>query len=315
MNGTGMSKTTPEKYLISIIGPTAAGKTALSLHLAKMFGCPVLSADSRQIFKGMNIGTAKVTPAEMDGIPHYLIDELSPDQSFSAADFAERVAQLVDQIHQDRFVAILVGGSGFYLQSVWEGLDEMPEIDPAIRLGLQNELQLHGLEPLVAELAQVDPQTYGIIDQKNPARVLRALEVFRGSGIPISTFRQKRELPPKPYRLLKIGLTMDRPALYARIDERVVEMMAQGLESEARNLYNQFGGDIASMQTVGYQEFIPYFKGEYDLDRAVELIQRNSRRLAKRQYTWFRRYEDIAWFEFDQFREIEKWIWAQMGVE
>lgn len=310
-----MTESTPEKYLISIVGPTAAGKTALSLHLAQIFGCPIISADSRQIYTGMDIGTAKVTPEEMGNVPHYLIDELTPDQPFSAADFADKVSALTEQIHKEKFVAILVGGSGFYLQAVWEGLDEMPEISPEIRSQLQDELNDQGLEPLVAELERVDPETYAVIDRKNPARVLRALEVYRGSGQPISVFRQRKAAAPKPYRLLKIGLTMDRPQLYARIDARVLEMMGQGLEDEARKLHGQYGGDIPAMQTVGYQEFIPYFKGDYDLDRAVELIQRNSRRLAKRQYTWFRRYEDIAWFEFDQFREIEKWIWAQMGID
>lgn len=310
-----MTEISAEKYLISIVGPTASGKTALSLQLASLFCCPVISADSRQVYRGMDIGTAKVTKAEMGSVPHFLVDELTPDQPFSAADFAARVEGILSETFQQRFVAVMAGGSGFYLQAVWDGLDDMPEIAPEIRAELNEHLATVGLEPLVRELKAVDPVTYEHIDKRNPARVLRALEVYRGCGIPISAFRGKKDQAIKPYLLLKIGLTMDRAELYKRIDQRVLDMMDQGLEAEARGLYETFGSEIPAMQTVGYQEFIPYFKGEYDLDRVVELIQRNSRRLAKRQYTWFRRYEDIAWFEFDQTEDIEKWVLKQMGLD
>ncbi|MCB9232237.1 MAG: tRNA (adenosine(37)-N6)-dimethylallyltransferase MiaA [Bacteroidia bacterium] len=302
------------KYLISIIGPTAVGKTSFSLHLAHRFQAPILSADSRQVYHGMDIGTAKPTSAEMEGIPHYFVDDRDPTQPYNAGIFRSEAEKVLEEIYREKFIAIVAGGSGLYFKALWEGFDEMPTVPPEIRAKTEQDFEAKGLAFLVNELQKVDPESYGRIELANPKRVMRALEVFRATGQPISTFR-KGEGKGIAARHIKVGLTMDRPELYARIEERVDAMLAEGLEAEARRLFEQYGSETDSMQTVGYQEFIPYFQGEYDLEEAIRLVKRNTRRLAKRQYTWFRRYEDIAWFERDEYRDMENHILSQIGVD
>lgn len=303
------------KYLISIVGPTAAGKTGFALELARKFRAPVISADSRQVYKGMDIGTAKPRPEEIEGIPHYFFDEIEPSHSISAGEFGDRVDALLDELFTQQFLVLLVGGSGFYLQAVWEGLNEFPEVAPEIRETLNREMEEGGLEPLVQELKTSDPATWASIDRKNPVRVIRALEIFRATGEPISTFRTGPEKKEKNYRDIKLGLTMDRPVLYDRINHRVDMMMAHGLLDEVRGLLEKYGDEAPGLQSVGYIELVAYLKGECSLEEAVRLIKRNSRRLAKRQYTWFRRFPDIAWFESEEHRDMERHVFTQMGLE
>lgn len=303
------------KYLISIVGPTAAGKTNLSLQLAKMFRSPVISADSRQLYRKMDIGTGKVTEAERGDIPHYFLDMFDPDEECSAGEFGDLVDAKLEALFAERWLLLLVGGSGFYLQAVWEGLNEFPEIPESVRESLIDELDEKGLPELTEELKMVDPETYDRIDLKNPARVIRALEIYRGSGKPISSFRTGLKPKEKSYQDIKIGLTMDRPVLYEKINQRVLKMVEEGLVEEVKGLYETYGPTAKGLQAVGYQEFFPYFEGKRSLEEAISLVQRNSRRLAKRQYTWFRRYDDIFWFEFDDFGGVEAFILKKIGLE
>ena len=296
------------KYLVSIVGPTASGKTALGVHLAKIFNTEVISADSRQVFIGMDIGTAKPEPEELQGIPHHLLDIVEPDQAFSAGKFAEAVESITEQLFQQHDVVLMVGGSGFYLQAVWEGFDDIPEVPPKIREQLTEELEEKGLSALQEELKEADPELYQRIDTQNPRRILRGLEVFRTTGKPLSFYQNKKEPPNRNYQLLKIGLDLDRELLYDRINQRVDQMLEAGLEAEVRRIWEKYGPDSVAMTTVGYQEFIPYLQGETPLEEAIRLVKRNSRRYAKRQYTWFRRYDDIAWFPHQDWAAIENHV-------
>lgn len=284
------------KTLISITGPTASGKTALSIAVAKQFGAPIVSADSVQIYRGLDIGSGKVTSEEMQGIPHYMLDVADPCEDFSAGDYGRAVDTLLPQLFQQYDVVLLVGGAGFYLNAVWEGMDDMPLVDLEIRALLNERFEKEGLAVLQEKLKEVDPVTYGVIDLQNPVRVIRALEVFQGSGKPISEFRKGKIKKEKAYTDIKIGLEMEREVLYPRINARVIQMVEDGLEQEVRSLYNSLGGECKGLGSVGYREFVHFFEGKHDRAEAIRLIQRNSRRYAKRQYTWFRKLEDMHWF-------------------
>lgn len=295
--------------LLSIVGPTAAGKSAVAVQLAKRLGCPVVSADSVQVYRGLDIGSGKLTAAEMEGVPHHMLDILDPSDMYSAADYGQAVAHLLKDLFAQHAVVILAGGSGFYVQAVWEGLDEMPEVPEAIRMGLRATFAEQGLQPLVDELARVDPVTWGRIDRQNPVRVLRALEVSRASGLPMSHFQQGRGAAGmaggKPYHELRLGIELPRPELYARVEARVRAMLAQGWLQELESLVARYGADCPALQSIGYRELLAYLHGRDtgtgtpDWDSTVALIQQNTRRYAKRQWTWFRRYPDIQWFAPD----------------
>ncbi len=301
------------KTLLSIVGPTASGKTGLSLALAREHDAPIISADSVQIYRGLDIGSGKVTPAEMGAIPHHMIDVVDPCEEFSAGEYERRVDGLLKELFVTHDLVFLVGGAGFYLQAVWEGFDEMPEVQPGIREQLNAELAEKGLLPLVQELREVDLETFQQVDRRNPRRVVRALEIYRSTGTPISVFRTQKPPKEKSYRDLKIGWQWEREALYDRINRRVREMLAQGLEQEARSMYGQFGAECKGLQTVGYREWGAYFKGDIDLAEVQRLIQRNSRHYAKRQLTWFRRYGDIQWFPGGEVDGVRKWLAEELG--
>lgn len=306
-------KFTAVKILLSIVGPTATGKTALAVQIAKEFQCPVISADSRQVYKYMNIGTAKPTEPEMQGVPHHFVDEIEPDQSFSAGIFGAEARQRIDQLFLEHEVLVMAGGSGLYLQAAWEGFDDMPDIPDTIRYQLMMDLEMKGLEELVNELQQVDPATYAKIDRANPHRVIRALEIYRHTGKPISEFRRGAE-NPVDYEIVKIGLDMNRDELYERINKRVDVMVEQGLQDEARGLQLKFSRECQALQTVGYQEWIEFFDGRITHKEAVELIKRNTRRFAKRQFTWFRRDPEINWFSAQDTDRIMKFVRERVGV-
>ena len=300
------------KHVIAIIGPTAVGKTTLSIQLAQHFQAEIISSDSRQMFRHMDIGTAKPSQAEQAGIPHHFIDSLDPDEEINAAEFAAKTEAIIARAHQHSDYVIIVGGSTLYMEALWFEFDMMPEVAVEVRVSLNNQWQKDGLEPLIQELADVDPETHASIDRKNPARVIRALEVYRASGKPISSFRKGRKPKKYPFEWIKIGLADDREALYQRIDQRVQEMIDAGLEIEVKKLLRMgYNPDSQALQSIGYKEMIAYLSGEIDHTECIRLIQRNSRRYAKRQLTWFRKYDDVQWFKPEEISQIVTWIKAK----
>ncbi|MCB2377209.1 tRNA (adenosine(37)-N6)-dimethylallyltransferase MiaA [Hymenobacter sp. BT635] len=279
--------------LLVISGPTAVGKTALCVQLAQHYQTDIISADSRQFFRELSIGTAKPTPAEMQGVRHHFIDSHSITEDYNAGRFEVDCLQLLSELFRKKKLVILTGGSGLYLQAVTEGLDEMPLADLAVRAQLQQELAEHGLEPLVAELARLDPVTHARIDRQNHQRVVRALEVTRSTGQPFSSFHTPKIAKERPFQTIKVALSREREELYQRIDWRVDQMLEQGLLVEATALL-PFRRHNA-LQTVGYQEIFGYLDGLYDWPEAVRLLKRNTRHYAKRQLTWLRRDPQYQW--------------------
>ncbi|GAC1371863.1 MAG: tRNA (adenosine(37)-N6)-dimethylallyltransferase MiaA [Hymenobacter sp.] len=284
----------PRPVLLTIAGPTAVGKTALCVQLAQQFRTEIVSADSRQFFRELSIGTAKPTPAEMQGVPHHFIDSHSIGEEYSAGRFAADCRAVLSTLFQQYPLVILTGGSGLYVQAVTDGLDELPGVPPAIRAQLHAELAAHGLPHLVAELAETDPVAHARIDRQNPQRVVRALEITRATGRPFSSFHTQSVASENPlFRTVKVALTRERDELYHRINLRVEHMLAAGLLAEVRALlpYRHHH----ALQTVGYQELFGYLDGDYDWAEAVRLLQRNTRRYAKRQLTWLRRDAAYQW--------------------
>ncbi len=296
-------------YLISIIGPTAIGKTRLSLRLAKKYQTEIISCDSRQMYRLIDIGTAKPTQVERKEVPHHFIDYLNPDELYTAGQFERDAEQLLTTLFKDKRVVIVVGGSTLYIRTLWEGIDDMPDIPTEVRQGLRKQYETTGLVPLLAELRQVDSETFNLIDQQNYMRVIRALEVYRASGKPISFFRNQKKAKTSDYVHIKIGLQLERTQLYARINQRVDEMLKNGFESEVKHLLSLgYLPTANALQSIGYREMLSYLEGTIDQAEAIRLIKRNSRRYAKRQFTFFRRFKDIQWFEAGADDEIEKWL-------
>jgi tRNA dimethylallyltransferase len=287
----------PRPVLLTIAGPTAVGKTALCVQLARQLGTEIVSADSRQFFRELSIGTAKPTPEEMQGVPHHFIDSHSIREDYSAGRFATDALALLNELFKKHPVVILTGGSGLYLQAVTDGLDELPSVPPEVRARLLEELATNGLPALVAELAETDPVTHARIDRQNHQRVVRALEITRGTGRPFSSYHTQvfAEADKRPFRVVKVALTREREQLYQRINLRVEHMLAAGLVDEVKSVlpYRHHH----ALQTVGYQEIFGYLDGEYDWAEAVRLLQRNTRHYAKRQLTWLRRDAGYEWLE------------------
>ena len=284
----------PRPVLLTIAGPTAVGKTTVCVQLARQLGTEVVSADSRQFFRELSIGTAKPTPTEMQGVPHHFIDSHRITEDYSAGRFATDCHVILTELFQKYPIVILTGGSGLYVQAVTDGLDELPSVPPVVRAQLHAELAAHGLPHLVAELAATDPVAHARIDQQNPQRIVRALEITRATGRPFSSFHTTGPPPENPlFRNVKVALTREREELYQRINLRVEHMLAAGLLDEVRGLlpYRHHH----ALQTVGYQEIFGYLDGDYDWAEAVRLLQRNTRRYAKRQLTWLRRDPGYAW--------------------
>lgn len=289
------------KRLIVVVGPTAAGKTKLGIALARHFHTDVISADSRQIFREMSIGTAKPGVEEREDVTHHFIDTLSVTDDYNAGKFERDVLSLLDQLFIKHDDVLMVGGSGMYVRAVCEGLDEMPDVPESVRVEILENYRSKGLSWLQQEVMENDPEYFAVVDQMNPARLMRALEIVRTTGLPASNYRVNRRVE-RPFSVVKIGLEMDREELYKRIDARVDKMIDSGLVEEVKRL-EQFKSRNA-LQTVGYQELFDYFDGKHDLDEAIRLIKRNSRRYAKRQMTWFKREEGIQWFHPDQLEKI-----------
>lgn len=299
-----------KKFLLLVVGPTAVGKTDLCLKLAKKFKTEIVSCDSRQFYREMNLGTAKPSPQELQEVAHHLINSLSIEEEYDVRKFEKDALQVLDSIFQKSDVAIMTGGSGLFADAISNGLDEIPDVDPKVRLQLIKEFEEKGLEWLQSELAAADPEYFDQVDRQNPQRLMRAIEVYRGTGLKFSSFRVKRKAN-RPFRIIKIGLDRPRQELYDRIDLRMDQMIASGLFDEADALFGK--RLLNALQTVGYSEIFGFMEGKYDQEEAIRLLKRNSRRYAKRQMTWFRRDETIRWFHPDQGEEIMAWIESQMA--
>lgn len=289
------------KRLLVVVGPTGSGKTDLSIRLAQHFSAPILSTDSRQFYRGIPIGTAQPTEEQMQAAEHHLIASHDLEDGLNCGSYEVLALEILERLFRQHDTVVAVGGSGLYVQALCEGMDDLPQADEAIREALAEKLRTEGLEALAEELHECDPLYWEQVDRRNPARVLRALEVCRQTGLPYSSFRtgEKRK---RNFEIIKIGVDMPREVLYERIDRRVDGMMAEGLEEEARRVYPL--RHLNSLQTVGYKELFQYFDGEISREEAVELIKRNSRRYAKRQLTWFRRDEAIHWFHPTEWEAI-----------
>ena len=285
--------------VVAVVGPTASGKSALGVALARRFGGEVISADSMQIYKGLDVGTAKVTAEETQGIPHHGVDILTPDQTFSVADFTALAGRLEQEISAREKLPILVGGTGLYVQSFLYGVRFTAEKAPdGLREQLAAELAQKGPEALYAELQSVDPEAAAAIHPNNHVRVLRALEHYRATGKKLSEQKADSLPPEKPYRSLILGLDFpERAQLYRRIDGRVDAMMEAGLLEEAKLVYENRDAFKTAAQAIGYKEFFPYFAGESELAPCVEKLKQASRNYAKRQLTWFRHMEGVCWLD------------------
>ena len=297
------------KTLIIIAGPTAVGKTDLCVKLAKLFDTEVVSADSRQFYRELAIGTAKPTMEEMDGVKHHFVDSHSIEDYYSVGDFERDCLAVLGEIFKTKDVAILTGGSGMFIKMITDGIDEMPEADLALRQNLAQRLESERLEVLANELKELDPIYYKQVDIQNTQRVLRALEVCISTGKPFSSFR-KNQKAERPFRMIKIALERPREELYARIDKRMDMMLVNGLEDEAKSVID-FREHYA-LKTVGYREIYEHLDGEYDREEMLRLLKRNSRRYAKRQMTWFKNQDEFHWFDAKQEAEIISFVQASL---
>ena len=288
-------------YLFNIIGPTAIGKTSLSIKIARHFNTEIISADSRQFFKEMKIGTAVPEPQELDAVPHHFIQHISIKDKYSVGDFEKEAIIKLEDLFQQHEIAVMVGGSGLYIKAVTEGLDEFPKVDPEIRNNLNTHLEKDGIDWLQQKLFILDPEYYKTIDVQNPHRLIRALEICIQTGKPFSEFLNQ-EKTDRSFKTISIGLTADRELIYERINRRVDIMIENGLVKEARNLYAQ--RELNALNTVGYKELFKYFDGTWDLETAISEIKKNTRRFAKRQLTWFRKDDSIKWFNYNEDQEV-----------
>lgn len=286
-------------------GPTAVGKTSFSIRLAQAYQTEIISADSRQLYKQLSIGTAKPNADELAAVPHHFIDILPPEREYNAGEFERDALTLLEELFRRHEQVVVAGGSGMYVQALCQGIDEMPEVPPSLRENLNLRLRKEGLDPLLSELQKLDPVYYQQVDRQNPQRVLRALEVSLYTGRPYTSFR-RQNFKERPFHTIKIGLDRPREELYQRIDARMDQMVEEGLFEEARELYPF--RKLNALQTVGYKEIFGYMEGRYDKEEAIRLLKRNSRRYAKRQLTWFRKDKDFTWFHPERFEEALAFI-------
>lgn len=291
--------------LIVLIGPTGVGKTELSLRLAEGFQTSIVSADSRQLYADLKIGTAAPTEEQLKRVPHYLVGTLRLTDYYSAAQYEAEAMEILNRLFTRRDVVILTGGSMMYVDAVCKGIDDIPTVDEDTRRTMLQRYETEGLEPLCAELRLLDPEYYRIVDLKNPKRVIHALEICDMTGRTYTSFRT-RQTKERPFRILKIGLKRDREELYGRINRRVDEMMKDGLLDEVRSVLPY--RHLNSLNTVGYKELFKYLDGEWELPFAIEKIKQNSRIYSRKQMTWFKRDEEIRWFHPEQETEIRAYI-------
>lgn len=297
-----MHNLTEDKTLVVLIGPTGVGKTELSLSLAKQIGSPILSADSRQIYNTIRIGTAAPSAEELSTVKHYFIGMLSLEEYYSAAQYETDVMNLLTELFRTHDKILLTGGSMMYIDAITKGIDDIPTVDEHTRAQIKQRFETEGLERLIEELHLLDPEYYKIVDLKNHKRVVHALEICYMTGKTYTSFR-KNIHKERPFRIVKVGLQRERENLFARINARVDTMMAEGLLEEAKSVYPM--RHLNSLNTVGYKELFKYFEGEWNLETAVERIKKNTRVYAKKQMTWFKRDHEIVWLDADNMTKDE----------
>lgn len=297
-----------KKPMIILTGPTAVGKTDLSIQLAKAINGEIISADSMQVYRHMDIGSAKVTPEEMDGVPHHLIDVLEPEEEFNVVVFQKLAKEALTGIYERGHIPIIVGGTGFYIQALLYDIDFAEnDGDTAIRRELEKLAQTQGAGCLHQMLQEIDPESAAAIHQNNVKRVIRAIEFYRQTGKKISLHNEQEREKQSPYQFLYYVLDTDRKTLYERIDRRVDRMMEHGLVDEVKHLADMgCTRDMVSMQGLGYKEILDYLSGEITLEEAVYILKRDTRHFAKRQITWFKRERDVRWLELEQFQNDRK---------
>jgi tRNA dimethylallyltransferase len=283
------------KYLITIVGPTAIGKTSLSITLAQYFNCDIISCDSRQFFKEMKIGTAVPNSEELAGAQHHFIQNKSIFENYTVGDFEKEAIAKLDELFLTNDYVVMVGGSGLYVDAVLKGFDDFPEIEASVREEVTSNYEKLGLDYLQTELGKLDPDYFKVVAKENPQRMMRALEVCIGSGKPYSSFLNLKK-NTRNFTPILIGLEAERSIIYDRINQRVDIMINEGLLAETENLFPH--KDLNAMQTVGYRELFRYFEGDITLEFAIEEIKKNTRRFAKRQLTWFKRNKNTKWFDY-----------------
>lgn len=297
------------KTLIVVTGPTGIGKTSVGIKIADHFNTEIISSDSRQIFKELNIGTAVPEPEELQAVKHHFIQTHSITESYNASRYETEALELLEELFNTHETVVMVGGSMLYIDAICKGIDSMPDADPEIRADLKNQFEENGLEALRLQLKTLDPEYYYTVDLKNPNRIIHALEITIQTGKPFSSFRSNQN-KERSFSIVKIALNCDRQLLHKRINLRVDKMVEAGLELEARSVYPQ--KELNSLNTVGYREWFAHFDGEITREKAIELIKRNSRRYAKKQITWFRKDENVSWFEPTQTNEVIQFIETQL---
>jgi tRNA dimethylallyltransferase len=293
------------KNAVFIVGPTGVGKTAVAIEVAESLNTEIISADSRQIYSELNIGTAVPDPAQMKRVRHHLLRHRSVIDYYNAGLYEQEALQVMENLFHEHAALVIAGGSGLYIQAICQGIDDIPAVDPEIRKALIDRIEGEGIESLRFELKKLDPTSYESIDLKNPKRILKALEISMTTGKPYSDFLTS-EKKSRDFNILKIGLNMDRELLYERINQRVEEMMANGLLEEVESCL-EFR-DLNALNTVGYKELFDYLDGKHSLEEAILLIKRNTRHYARRQLTWFRKDPDVNWFSPLQLPEIIRFV-------
>lgn len=297
--------------LLVLLGPTGVGKTVWSIRMAEKLNCPILSADSRQLYKGMSIGTAAPTPDQLSRVKHYFVGILSPEEYYSASQYEEEAVPLIQALHTKHFAVIMTGGSMLYIDAVCRGIDEIPTIDENLRKDLLELYRKEGLDPIRRQLKLLDPVFYDQIDLKNPKRVIHALEVCLMAGKPYSALRTNHP-KKRPFRIVKIGFTRDREQLYRHINARVDRMISEGLIEEAHRLYPF--RHLNSLNTVGYKELFDYFDGKCQLKEAIDKIKQHTRNYARKQLSWFNKDNEISWINLsDEKTNVEAEIMKQLS--
>lgn len=300
------------KSLIVILGPTGVGKTELCIQVAKHLNVPIINADSRQIFAELPIGTAAPTKEQQQLVKHYFVGSHHITDYYSASMYEQDCLALIEEQFKSSNVALMTGGSMMYIDAVCKGIDDIPTIDDTTRAWMKARLETEGLEKLVEELHELDPEHWAIVDRNNPRRVVHALEICHMTGKTYTSFRTNT-VKARPFNIIKIGLNRDREILYNRINQRVLQMISDGLEEEARSVFAQRG--LNALNTVGYKEMFSYFDGNIDKAEAIRQIQSNSRRYMRKQLTWFKKDTDIYWNNPDNIEEIINYIDKQLQVK
>lgn len=294
------------KPVVVIVGPTAVGKSRIAVEVAKAFETEVLTADSRQVYRGMDVGTDKPAPEERQGIPHRLIDLVGPDESFNAGLYRRQAIDEIERLYRDRRLPLVVGGTGLYVRTLLKGLCDAPPTDPIVRAALKQEAEDQGHDRLYARLVEVDPVAASRLHPRDESKVLRALEVYQLSGRRMSEFQQEHGFAERPFSTLMIGLNRDRDALYRRIEERIDWQLAHGLIEETKQLLDQgYQRDSAAMKGLGYRQVAEHLAGAYDSAEMVRRFKRDTRRFSKRQMTWFRKEPGIQWLTIEESESVQ----------